>query len=109
MGNQVQQQKKNDDNSDLIIYRLDRVEAALNTLNAKFDSLSGPTKSDFLEFRSGLMQTLSNYQTETNKALDKKADLEEFILVKRIVFGAVAVILIAVLGGFLALIGLKAH
>lgn len=102
-----QQNKKQDDNSDLIIYRLDRVEAALNNLNAKFDALSSPTRSDFIEFKTSFLSTLNAYQLDVNERLKTKADLEEFVLVKRIVFGAVAVILIAVLGAFLALVGLK--
>lgn len=69
----AQSEKSGEDNK-LIIYRLDRVEAAVKEVGDKLDRQDNIKKSDLTEFRDAVLSRINEVRDGLQNQIDDKAD-----------------------------------
>ena len=79
--NTVAEQTK-EDNS-LILYRLDRVEAAVNEVGSKVDKQDNIKRSDLKDFQETIVTRFLDMRSDLQKQIDDKAGSTELADLKR--------------------------
>jgi hypothetical protein len=89
--------EQNKEDNTLVLYRLELVEKAVNSLGDKFDHQDNIKKSDLVEFRDTILTRFNEIKVGIEKELGKldenKADKSDVADLKKLVWGAGAFVL----------------
>lgn len=86
--------------SRLILYRLDRVEAAVKDVGTKVDAQENIKKADLIEFRDTVVGRINEIRDSLQKQIDDKADRTELQDIKTLI-KAVASVFGSIIAGLI--------
>jgi hypothetical protein len=69
--------EQNKEDNSLILYRLDRVEAAVKEVGSKVDAQDYPKRGDLIEVRETIVGRISEIRIDLQKQIDQKADQDQ--------------------------------
>lgn len=87
-----QQSNKDDKNWALILYRIEKVEGGVDSINQKLDRQETLKPSDLEAFKNVIIEKISDINDDLQKQIDKKADLADLTNLKQLVYGFASVI-----------------
>jgi hypothetical protein len=97
--------EQNKEDNGLILYRLDKVEAAVREVSTKLDKQDTIKRSDLKDFQETIVTRFLDMRADLQKQLDSKAsnsDLQDFKKVVYSVLGLAQAITLAFLGFLLS-------
>lgn len=80
--------EQNKEDNSLILYRLDRVEAAVKEVGTKVDRQDNIKRSDLKEFQETIVTRFLDMRNDLQKQIDEKANSSELSDLKRLFFAA---------------------